>query len=156
MRKQRCRAQTWRATSRQWWPDALDHSSTQKKTSDPRSTSNQQNFAVAFGANSSDFSVWELAGLRLEQHFRATEAFGANSDGKSNSVSKCPVSPTNALFFNFFMRSEVLMMKLPVEDTKMSISDMRRSQWPPPGHLQSTPAGRRRGHFRQRTHEHQN
>ena len=42
------------------------------------------------------------------------------------------------------------LMKLPVEETVMSISDMT------PGRLPSTTAGRRRGHLRQRTHEHQN
>ena len=46
--------------------------------------------------------------------------------------------------------AKVLMMKLPVEGTMMSISDMTR------GHLPSTPAGRKRDHLRQRTREHEN
>ena len=33
-------------------------------------------------------------------------------------------SPTNALLFNSYMWSKVLMLKLPVEETKVSISDM--------------------------------
>ena len=66
--------------------------------------------------------------------------------GKSISLSKRPVFLTMALFINFF----VLKLKLPVEETKMSNSDMT------PGHLQCTPAGRRGSHLRQRTHEHQN
>ena len=34
------------------------------------------------------------------------------------SLSKCPVFPTNALFFNLFVRSKSMMLKLPVEETK--------------------------------------
>ena len=34
----------------------------------------------AFDANSNDVVVQELAGLGLEQHFRAMDAFGANSE----------------------------------------------------------------------------
>ena len=45
---------------------------------------------------------------------------------------------------------KVMMLKLPVEETKMSNSDMTF------GPLKITPAGRRRGQIRQRTHEHQN
>ena len=37
----------------------------------------------SFGANSDDVSVWELVVLGLEQHFRTTEAFGSNSDDVS-------------------------------------------------------------------------
>ena len=36
------------------------------------------------------------------------------------SLSKCPVFPTNVLFFNFFLWSTVMVLKLPVEETKMS------------------------------------
>ena len=45
--------------------------------------------------------------------------------------------PTNALFFNFFNWSKVMMLKLPVEETKMSISDMTVSlatTWTPLKH----------------------
>ena len=40
------------------------------------------------------------------------------------------------------------MLKLPVEETKASIPDTT------PGHSPSTPAGRRKVHLQQRTHEH--
>ena len=42
---------------------------------------------------------------------------------KLNSLSKCPLISTNALSFIFFPWSKVLMLKLPVEETKASISD---------------------------------
>ena len=38
----------------------------------------------------------------------------------SISLSKCAVFRTNALFFNFFVWSKVMVLKLPVEETKMS------------------------------------
>ena len=34
------------------------------------------------------------------------------------SLSKCPVFPTNALFFNLFKRSKAMMLKLPVEEQR--------------------------------------
>ena len=37
---------------------------------------------------------------------------------KSTSLPKCPVFPTNALFFNYFLWSKVMIL---VEETKMSI-----------------------------------
>ena len=39
-------------------------------------------------------------------------------------LSKCLVFPTNALSSNFLKWSKMLMLKLPVEEIKMSISDM--------------------------------
>ena len=38
----------------------------------------------------------------------------------STSLSKCQVFHTSALFFNFFVRSKVMVLNLPVEETKMS------------------------------------
>ena len=37
----------------------------------------------------------------------------------STSLSKCQVFQTNALFFNFFVRSKVMVLNLHVEETKM-------------------------------------
>ena len=66
--------------------------------------------------------------LRLDvADFRA---FQAPKRAKSISLSKCPIFPTIGLYFLFFMRSKVMMLKLHVEEAKMSISE--RCQWPPP------------------------
>ena len=62
---------------------------------------------------------------------------------KSISLSKCPVFPANALSFNLFMWSKVMLLKLPAEENKMSIPDMTVSI----ANL-CTSAGRRRGHIR--------
>ena len=53
---------------------------------------------------------------------------------KSNSLSKRPMFPTTALFFNFVTWSKVMMLKLPVEETKMSISNMTVSMAAPSNH----------------------
>ena len=68
---------------------------------------------------------------------------------KSISLSNCPVFPTHALFFKFFMWSKEMMLELPVEETNKSITDMTVSTWTP----SSTPAGRRRGYSWQMTYE---
>ena len=49
--------------------------------------------------------------------------------------------PTSELFFNFFMWSKVQRLKLPVEETKMSISDMT------PAHLKARLQGAERVTF---------
>ena len=46
------------------------------------------------------------------------------------SWSKCPMFRRIALFIVFFMWSEEMMLKLPVEETKMSTSDMTPSGQP--------------------------
>ena len=43
---------------------------------------------------------------------------------------KCSVFPTNAMSFNFFMWSKAVMSKLPIEETKMSNTDVTVSMWP--------------------------
>ena len=50
-------------------------------------------------------------------------AFQAPKRAKSISTSKWPMFPMNRLYFVFFMRSKVTMLKLHVEEAKMSISD---------------------------------
>ena len=72
---------------------------------------------------------------------------------ESISLSKCTVFPTNVVFFNFFVWSKVMVLNLPVKETKMP---QTCSLWPPSGLLHSMPAGRRRGNIRQTAYGHQN
>merc|ERR1712050_17405 len=60
-----------------------------------------------------------------------------SSPATSISLSKCPMLPTMALFFIFFMCSRVMMSKLPVAEVKMSISpttDSNVTTWKPSMH----------------------
>ena len=57
---------------------------------------------------------------------------------KSISLPKCPVFPTNVLFFNFFLWSKVMIL---LEETKMSTSDRTISTWTPLQHAPSSQKG---------------
>ena len=60
----------------------------------------------------------------------------------SISLSTCVLFPTNALLVTVFLWTNVLMLRLHVEEAKMSVSDTVVSTWAP----SSTREGRRRGH----------
>ena len=62
--------------------------------------------------------------------------------GKSISLSKCPVLPTNAVFLNTFVWTKVLMLKLPVERNKEGPRHDRLNGYHLENH-KSTPAGRK-------------
>ena len=80
----------------------------------PQSASSQHDHIVSDGED----QVIHLRTDDVDFH-----AFQAPKRAKSISSSKWPMFPTIGLYFFFFMRSKVTMLKLHVEEAKMSISD---------------------------------
>ena len=76
----------------------------------------------------------------------ATWSHGACAPGCRNSRNK---ASHNSSWLTSLMAD--MMLKIPVEETKMSISDLTVSMA-----TSSTPVGRRKGHIRQPTRERQN